>query len=212
MVPQFEGYIASIHDQENSTKYLINKWGKDTGKETTCNTACRLCKHSTEDVDNITSSCSEMSAGYYLPIRHEVVAKTVLKALILKTHPTDKFKHQQGPEYIYKVKGCEFSWNLSIETAIKIKHNKTDIVVWDRVEKIFKIIEISCTADVSITKKVEKKLSNYGPLIRNLQIFYPQYKFQMLPIVTGAMGYVPKWLEMDTHQLGFNKVETEKLV
>ena len=212
MVPQFEGYIASIHDQENPTKYLINKWEKDTGKETTCNTACRLCKHSTEDVDNIISSCSEMSAGYYLSIRYEVVAKTVLKALILKIHPTDKFKHEQGPEYIYKVKGCESSWNLSIETAIKIKHNKTDIVVWDRVEKIFKIIEISCTADVSITKKVEKKLSNYGPLIRNLQIIYPQYKFQMLPIVTGAMGYVPKWLEKDTHQLGFNKVETEKLV
>ena len=41
---------------------------------------------------------------------------------------------------------------------------------------------------------------------------YPHYKFQMVPIVIGALGYVPKCLEMSIHQLGFNKIETEKLV
>ena len=75
-----------------------------------------------------------------------------------------------------------------------------------------KIIETSWQADVDITKKVEEKLNNYGPLIRNLQIMYPHYKFQMVQIVIGALGYVPKCLEMYIHQLGFNKIETEKLV
>ena len=212
MTSQFEGYLASIHDQEIPTKYLINKRQKEAGKETTCNTKCRLCKHSTEDVNHIISSCPEMSVRYYLPIRHDVVAKTVLKALILKIDPTDKFKHQQDPEYVYKVKDCEFWWNLPIKTATKLKHNKPDIVAWDTAGKICKIIEISCPADVNITKKVEEKLNNYGPLIRNLQIMYPHYKFQMVPIVIGALGYVPKCLEMYIHQLGFNKIETEKLV
>ena len=72
-------------------------------KKTTCNTKCRLCKPSTEDVNHIISSCPEMSVRYYLPIRHDVVAKTVLNALILKNDPTDKFKYQQGPEYVYEV-------------------------------------------------------------------------------------------------------------
>ena len=31
----------------------------------------------------------------------------------------------------------------------------------------------------------------------------------MVPIVIGALGYVPKYLEMYIHQLGFNKIETE---
>ena len=185
MTSQFEGYLASIHDQEISTKYLINKRQKEAGKEVTCNTKCRLCKHSTEDVNHIISSCPEMSVRYYLPIRHDDVAKTVLKVLILKIDPTDKFQHQQDPEYV---------------------------VAWDRAGKICKIIEISCLADVNITKKVEEKLSNYGPLIRNLQIMYPHYKSQMVPIVIGALGYVPKCLEMYIHQLGFNKIKTEKLV
>ena len=153
-----------------------------------------------------------MSVRYYLPIRDDVVAKAVLKDLILKIDPTNKFKHQQDPEYVYKVKECEFWWNLSIKTATKLKHNKLDIVAWDRAGKICKIIEITCPADVNITTKVEEKLNNYGPLIRNLQIMYPHYKCQMVPIVTGALGYVPKFLEMYIHQLGFNKIETEKLV
>ena len=153
-----------------------------------------------------------MSVRYYLPIRHDVVAKTVLKALILKIDPTDKFKHQQDPEYVYKVKDCEFWWNLSIKTATKLKHNKPDIVAWDMARKICKIIEIICPADVNITKKIEEKLSNYGPLIRYLHIMYPQNKFQMLPIVIGALGFVSKCLDMYIHQLGFYKTETEKLV
>ena len=78
--------------------------------------------------------------------------------------------------------------------------------------KICKIIEISCPADINITKKIEEKLNNYGPLICNLQIIYRHYKFQMVPIVIGALGYVPKCLEMYIHQVGFNKIETEKLV
>ena len=123
MASQFEGYLASIHDQEIPAKYLINKRQKEAGKETTCNTKCRLGKHSTKDVNHIISSCLEMSIKYYLPVRHDI-AKTVLKALILKIDPTDKLKHRQDPEYVYKVKNCEFWWNLSIKTAAKLKHNK----------------------------------------------------------------------------------------
>ena len=91
---------------------LINKRQKEAGKEKTYNTKCRLCKHSTKDVNHIISSCPEMFVRHYLPI----FAKTVLKALLLKINPTDKFKHQQDPEYVCKVKDCEFRWNLSIKT------------------------------------------------------------------------------------------------
>ena len=105
----------------------------------------------------------------------------------MKIDPTDKFKHQQDPEYVYKVKDCEFWWNLPIKTATKLKHNKPDIVAWDRAGKICKIIEISCPADDNITKKVEEKLNNYGPLVRNLQIMYSHYKIRMVPIVRWVM-------------------------
>ena len=44
-----------------------------------------------------------MSIRYYLPIRHDIVAKTILKAMILKENPDDKFRHQRDAEYVYKV-------------------------------------------------------------------------------------------------------------
>ena len=62
--------------------------------------------------------------------------------------------------------------------------------------KIYKTIEISCRTSVNITKKIEEKLNNYGPLIRHLQIMCPHYKFKMVSIVIGALGYVPKCLEI----------------
>ena len=69
---------------------------------------------------------------------------------------TDKLKHQQDLEHIYKVKDCEFWWNLAIKTATKLKHNKPDIVACDRAEKNCKIIEVSCPADVNIRKRLRK--------------------------------------------------------
>ena len=105
-----------------------------------------------------------MFVRYYLPIRHDVVTKTVSKALILKIDPTDKFRHQRDLEYVYKVKDYEFWWNLSIKTATKLKHNNLDIAALDKAEKICTIVEKNCPADVNITKKVEGKLNNHGPL------------------------------------------------
>ena len=40
---------------------------------------------------------------------------------------------------------------------------------------------------------------------------YSHYKFQMVPFVIGALGYVPKCLEMYIRELGFDEIETEKL-
>ena len=112
---------------------------------------------------------------------------------------------------MYKVKNIIW-WNLSIQTATNLKHNKPDIVVWDRAEKICKIIKIDSPTDINISKNVEEKLNNYRPLIRNLHIMFQHFKFQMVPIVIGALGCILKCLEMCIHQGGFNKIETEKLV
>ena len=98
----FKGYLNAIHDQEIPTKLLINKRQRDSGQEPTCKTKCRFCKNNTEDV-NHTRNVPEMSIQFYLPIRHDIVAKTILKAIILKENSDHKFRHQRYPEYVYKM-------------------------------------------------------------------------------------------------------------
>ena len=108
VLSHFKGYLKAIHDQKISTKFLINKRQRDSGQEPTCNNKCKLCKSNVEDVNPIISSCPEMSIRFYLPIRHDVVAKTELKTIILKENPDDKFRHQRDPEYVYKVNNTEY--------------------------------------------------------------------------------------------------------
>ena len=56
---------------------------------------------------------------------------------------------------------------------------------------MFSIVELSCPADINITQKGNDKINVYGLLIRNLQIMYPQYIFNMIPIIVRALGYTP---------------------
>ena len=207
----FEGYINAIQDQEIPTKYLVNKRQKDANLQPTCSNKCRLCKVNTEDVNHIISGCPQMSVRYYLPLRYDLVAKSLLKSLILKQNPLDKYKHQKEPEYVYNIGNVEYWWNLSIQTTTKLPHNKPDIVIWNREQKTCNIVEINCPADTNISKKIEQKLNNYGPLVRNMQMMYPEYKFMVNPIIVGALGNVPKCLSKNLSELGFDNREIKKL-
>ena len=41
-------------------------------------------------------------------------------------------------------------------------------------------------------KKIKEKLDSYAALLRML---YQDYKFEMIPIIIGALGYIPKKLK-----------------
>ena len=61
--------------------------------------------------------------------------------------------------------------------------------------------EFSCPYDVNIIGKTNDKINTYGPLIQNLQISYPQYQFEMIPIIIGALACVAKSLITYVKQL-----------
>ena len=53
-------------------------------------------------------------------------------------------------------------------------------------------------------------MNTYDPLLRNLQILYPEYEFEMIPIVVGALGYAPKCLTQYLSQL--STIEIRKII
>ena len=87
LTSHFEGYIAAIQDQKIPTKYLLNKRARDAGKEPSCDNKFHLCKTNVENVIHIISCCPFMSARYYLPLRHDMVAKTLYKEISKKESP-----------------------------------------------------------------------------------------------------------------------------
>ena len=66
-----EGYMGAITEKELPTKYIRNKRDRDSGKTPTCNSKCRLCHTAIEDVSHLICNCREMSARYYLRLRHD---------------------------------------------------------------------------------------------------------------------------------------------
>ena len=100
---------------------------------------------------------------------------------------------------------------MSIQATTKLPNNKPDTVIWNREQKACNIVEISCPTDTHISKKIEEKLNNYGPLVRNMQMMYPEYQFMVNLIVIGTLGNVPKCLSKNLSELGFHNREIKKL-
>ena len=68
-------------------------------------------------------------------------------------------------------------------------------------------IEFSCTADINVLRKVEEKATAYGPLIRNLQRMYKDYHFKVLPVVDGALGFIPNGSTESLKEMKFSTTE-----
>ena len=102
LTSHFERYVASIQEQKIPTKYLINKRARDAGKERPFGSKCRLCKTNVKDVIHIISCCPFMSARYYLPMRHDVVATTLYKEIIKKATQKLKFQRKSMNKSTYK--------------------------------------------------------------------------------------------------------------
>ena len=116
MTSHFEAYACAIQEQEIGTKDLISWRNKKVGLHT--DNHCRLCKNQVEDLFHIISS--RMSSRYYLPLRHDAIAKYVYEQHRMKLAPGCKVEYP-ADEFIHSEGNIEYCWHLSIKTAIKTK-------------------------------------------------------------------------------------------
>ena len=84
-------------------------------------------------------------------------------------------------------------------------HNNPDLFIWNKKDKMCNIVEFNCPADNKITKKEQEKLLTYIPVVQNLQIMYPDYQYQITPIIVAALGSIPKSLN------GYVCIDTVKI-
>ena len=103
-------------------------------------------------------------------------------------------------------------WNIPVKTTTKIPHNKPDLVIWNHEKCVCTVVGFSFPLGWNITKKVAEKKNSYGLLIRNMRIMYPNYKFEMIPVVIGCLGYIQNDLKTYMKQLGFDDKEIPFLV
>ena len=74
------------------------------------------------------------------------------------------------------------------------------------------MVEFNCPADINVSKKVSEKENTYSTLIRGMQLLYPDYKFEFIAIIAGALGSIPTCLLQGIECLGFTGKECNRII
>ena len=131
----FEAYACAITKQKIGSKDLIHRREKLYQQPSTTDNKCWLCKKETEDVTHILSSCSKISYRYYLPLRHDVIAKYAYKKIRKKINPDCKLLHNEN-QFIEKegtwltdmVPWYKNLWNSWIQLPSRCERDKKDTI------------------------------------------------------------------------------------
>ena len=118
---------------------------------------CRLCKKGEETLNHILASCEEVSSTLYLTYRHNRMGKVIYDE-ILKAEG-EKKTPWNVPE-VARIGDKELWWDKKFVLPNKVKHNKPDLVIWNRQTKECKIIDFSTILDQNVSMKETEKINS----------------------------------------------------
>ena len=96
-------------------------------------------------------------------------------------------------------------WDFSIQPEEKIEHNRPEITVIDKKEKLCFVIEVACLFYTRIQKKEKEKVDAYTDLkYEILEVWRGDVKKVVtLPVIIGALGMVTGRLQKDLEKLDY---------
>ncbi|KAM9980675.1 hypothetical protein ACTFIY_002973 [Dictyostelium cf. discoideum] len=161
---------------------------------------CRLCSTAEESIEHLVSGCTTMYKSGVIP-RHDSIVKEIVKALINR-YQIPKVTNLLDPE----IKYTETDSNGMVITKVKINvdmnfknstsiNNKPDIVVFDYVAKLIRVIDVCVPYDRNIIKRQWEKIDKNSYFINYFKNHYKDendksFDVQIVPIITGAFGSI----------------------
>ena len=149
-----------------------------------------------ETVAHLVSGCSKLAGTDYTE-RHNQVASIVYRAVCVEYNLPHNKDWWVEPEKVVQNDRAKILWDFSIQTDIRMPHNRPDIVLIDYTEKAGFIIDIAVPRDENIRDKELEKIDKYQPLKIELERLW-DVKIKVIPIDVGALGAIadrlPSWL------------------
>ena len=114
---------------------------------------------------------------------------------------------EEVPDTVRKSKDGEFEiwWDRPIETTVKLDHNRPDIIVINRQDNEWIIVEFSVPWDKNVLLKEEEKASKYIPLAKEIHKVH-RVSTRIIPIILGSLGTVTNKLKTNLKELGLEKI------
>ena len=118
-------------------------------------TICRACGKTAETVEHVVSSCSKWLTTIYID-RHDSVARNIHYRIC------EKFKlkpphYSQRVENIMENDQIKLYWGQPVQTKAIVRHNKPDIIVFEKISKRCTAIEVAASWFTGITNGCSKK-------------------------------------------------------
>ena len=192
-----EGFIHAIQDQVAPTRAYLK-----LTRSPNINDKCRLCGKTQETIQHISSGCSYLAPTQYLE-RHNNVAKIIYLKI------AEKCKLIQGREFYFKYnppplkenEDYKLYWDQQFQTQGTIQHNKPDIALFSKREKIAYLIDIAVPLDGNVQKACVEKRMKYQDLTYELKQIYQLKEVLIMPLVISSNGLVHKEFKNNLERL-----------
>ena len=189
-----EALLCAAQEQALRTNYIEHNIDKSIDSP-----LCRMCGKCGESVQHIVSGCEKLAQKEYKRRRDNVAKK--IHWDLCKRH---EIEHQEKwydhiPDSVVENDSVKLLWDINIQCDNVIEARRPDIVVIDKKEKVCIIVDIAVPADRMVEEKEQEKVEKYKDLKREIGRMWGIRKVQVVPVVIGALGSVPKgvdkWIE-----------------
>ena len=190
-----EGMIMAAQDQALRTRYIQNKIdGVNVSPK------CRKCNIKDETINHIASECSALAQNQYKK-RHDTVAKALHWSMCKKYNlPSNNKWYEHLPEKVVENEEAKLLWDYSIQTDRVIQARRPDLTLVDKNKKSVSLIDVSVPWDSRVEEKEREKVHKYQDLRFELRRLW-EMPVEVVPIVIGALGTIPKNLKRNLEKL-----------
>lgn len=196
--PETEGFFMAIQDKvirtKNYEKHILKMGTVDK---------CRKCNLPGETIEHITSGCPNLADNDYLS-RHNQVAKIIHSRLATKykliKNPEPYYKYSPNP--VLESNTTLLYWDRPILTDKTVDHNRPDILVIEKQNKIAYIIDIAVPLSHNILKTEQEKTRKYQNLSIEIKRIWRINAVHIIPLVISVDGIVPKNMEPNLKKIG----------
>ena len=194
--PNLEGLLMLVQDRNFFSKSV---------------TKCNHCNERIKIVDHISTKCDKLLFSYR--IRHDEVLKCIHLSLIRKYNFSDnsKIKYHKMSKCIEN-SFAKIITDTNICSESNIRYNKPDIIVFDKLNKLIRIIELGITNQDDLQAREVHKKQKYIELGNYLSATY-RMKVEITPIALTWDGMViiynkgyRKVLDIDHNTLAYMQV------
>lgn len=202
LFPETEGSAIAIQDQVVPTK----NYRKFILKENIDNSRCRLCNTTEETIQHLIAGCPSLAPTAYLS-RHNNVAKIIHLELSKKYGLLSEARnyYNYDPGGFKENELSKLYWDFPLVTDTTIRHNRPDIVLFDKRSNTVHFIDVAVPLDDNIQRAHDEKMAKYAQLAIEIgKIWRTRAPVKILPIIISANGLVHKTVSQNISRLGLN--------